>query len=388
MICVTDKKECCGCAACAQACPKQSIAMSEDREGFLYPQVDAQTCIHCGLCEKVCHELHPYPEQRPQQVYAAVNTDEAVRMKSSSGGLFHLLASQTIAEGGVVFGARFDDEWQVVIDYTETSEGISAFMGSKYVQARTATAFTDARRFLQDGRKVLFSGTPCQIAALRHFLRKDYDNLLAVDFICHGTPSPKLWRKYLAELLCGGRRATHISFRHKGRGWKNFHFKLDYVAEDGAAASHLTPFADDLYMKAFLHDLTLRPSCYACKAKAGRSHSDLTLADFWGVDTLFPDMDDDKGTGMVFVHTPKGAAALPLSKLCFRSADYEAVKPLNPSCYLSVKEHPRRSEFFARLNGRRSVSGLLKRFTQPSRKALLRAWLGRCKRKLLNILPH
>lgn len=341
--------------------------MHEDSEGFLYPRVDEAACANCGLCEKVCNELHPYAEQAPQQVLAAVNLDEQVRLQSSSGGIFHLLASQTIAEGGVVFGARFDDSWQVVIDYTETTEGIKAFMGSKYVQARTETAFRDAKRFLQSGRKVLFSGTPCQIAALRHFLRKDYDNLLAVDFVCHGTPSPKVWRLYLNEIQRSDRHAKQIEFRNKTNGWKNYSFCVRYDE-----SNLLSPFGDNPYMKAFLQDITLRPSCYACKAKAGRSHSDITLADFWGIETVVPEMDDDKGTGMVFLNTAKGAASLDLAKLRTCPADYETVKALNPACFRAPKENPCRSKFFAKLNGRKSVIALMERFTRPSRKEQLR----------------
>src|SRR5574344_829304 len=164
MINITDKHNCCGCSACASICPKHCITMQADNEGFLYPKVNETDCIDCGLCEKVCHELHPFEERKPEKVYAAINKDQEVRLKSSSGGIFYLLAEKTIAEGGVVFGARFDEQWQVVIDYAETMEGVKAFMCSKYVHARMATAYTDAKRFLTDGRKVLFSNTPCQMA--------------------------------------------------------------------------------------------------------------------------------------------------------------------------------------------------------------------------------
>ena len=232
MITIHDKSLCCGCAACAQTCPKQCINMIQDDEGFLYPTVNKNTCIDCGLCEKVCHELHPYDEQAPLKVLAAINRDENVRMHSSSGGIFHLLAEKTISAGGVVFGARFDEDWQVVIDYAESMEGVRAFMGSKYIQARTEKAYKDAKRFLAESRQVLFSGTPCQIAGLKHFLRKEHDNLLAVDFICHGTPSPKIWNLYLEEILRNGKHLSDVKFRDKTKGWKNFGFKLTYNKED------------------------------------------------------------------------------------------------------------------------------------------------------------
>ena len=215
--------------------------MQADNEGFLYPKVNEADCIDCGLCEKVCYELHPFEERKPQKVYAAINKDEEVRLKSSSGGIFYLLAEKTIEEGGVVFGARFDEQWQVVIDYAETMEGVKAFMGSKYVQARMATAYTDAKRFLTEGRKVLFSGTPCQIAGLHHFLRKPYDNLLSVDIICHGTPSPKVWGRYLDEVVTAGRKAINdAQFRNNRNGWKAFNCTLE-CNKDEQSVSPLQP---------------------------------------------------------------------------------------------------------------------------------------------------
>lgn len=201
MINIIEKKDCCGCSACVSICPKHCITMSLDNEGFLYPQVDNESCIDCGLCEKVCLVLNQGKECKPFQVYAAKNINEEIRMKSSSGGIFTLLAEQILHEGGVVFGARFNADWEVIHDYTETKEGLAAFRGSKYVQSRLGDSFCQAEHFLRQGRKVMFTGTPCQIAGLKLFLRKTYDNLLTVDFICHGVPSPGVWKKYLEELI-------------------------------------------------------------------------------------------------------------------------------------------------------------------------------------------
>lgn len=385
MIAVTDKQNCCGCAACAQACPKQCIAMCEDGEGFLYPKADAGLCIDCGLCERVCPELHPGDERTPQQVLAAVNNDEDVRMRSSSGGVFHCVASKVIAEGGVVFGARFDEDWQVAIDYAETPEGIRAFMGSKYVQARTGTAFRDATKFLQAGRKVLFSGTPCQIAGLRNYLQKDYGNLLTVDFVCHGTPSPKVWRLYLDEVVREGQRISSVEFRNKKKGWKKFCFNLRFNEAD-ETVSMLSPAGRNHYMRAFLQDVILRPSCYACKAKAGRSHSDLTIADFWGIQKVFPDMDDDKGTSMVFVNTPKGAEAIDCGSMKVRGTDYETVRPLNAAFWRSPAPHPKRAEFFSRLDTVASIAVLVNEILRPTARQLVRMQASFVKRAVKKLI--
>ena len=236
MIDIKDKKDCCGCSACVQKCPKQCISLKEDCEGFLYPIVDKDICIDCGLCEKVCPILYQGEERKPLKVFAAKNHDEEIRKQSSSGGIFTLLAEKIINEGGVVFGAKFDENWDVKHDYTETIEGLAAFRGSKYVQSRIEDNYRKAETFLKQGRKVLFSGTPCQIAGLKRFFRKEYENLLTVDFICHGVPSPGVWRRYLQETvarMCDKNRVStdpisiknarveSISFRDKSHGWKN-----------------------------------------------------------------------------------------------------------------------------------------------------------------------
>lgn len=365
MIQVTNKQHCCGCAACVSVCPKQCIWMQQDDEGFLYPSVDKAKCINCGLCEKVCPKLHPYEGREPLYVFAAYNNNEQIRLQSSSGGVFYVLANKTIKQQGVVFGARFDDNWQVVMDYAETMDGVKSFMGSKYVQARTEKAYTDAKQFLLQGRKVLFSGTPCQIAGLKHFLAKDYENLITLDIICHGTPSPKVWNKYLCEVLEQGQKICKVEFRNKYNGWKKFGFKLTYNKEDNTL-SILTPANKNPFMKAFLCDIILRPSCYSCKAKCGRSHSDLTIADFWGIQKIFPNMDNDKGTSLVFVNTNKGQTLFYDDQLIIAETDYEKVKSLNPACYRSAVMHSKRNEFFTRINKSESMMKVTADCTKPT----------------------
>lgn len=377
MINIVEKKNCCGCSACASICPKHSIAMTCDDEGFLYPNVNKETCVNCGLCEKVCNELHPFDKCKPQHVLAAVNKDDDIRQKSSSGGVFYILAKKVIKEGGVVFGARFDENWQVMIDYAEDINGVLAFMGSKYVQARVENAYKKVRQFLEEGRNVLFSGTPCQVAGLHKFLHKPYDNLLAVDFICHGTPSPKVWGKYLESLIGEVQRIGSVEFRNKKNGWKNFSFNLRYNGVDNTI-SMLSPFRQNLYMKAFLQDIILRPSCYACKVRGGSSQSDITIADFWGVSTIFPEIDDDKGTSLVFVNTAKGNAALDFSKMHVSETTYERIKPLNPACYHSPKIHPKRYYFFSQLDNE-NIFDLIKDCTKPTVKQRIVSAVRCCK---------
>ena len=306
MINIQDRRLCCGCEACAQICLKRAITMVSDSEGFQYPTVNNNTCVDCHLCEKVCHELNPYDGRTPLETYAAINDNEIIRLASSSGGIFTLLAEHTINADGIVFGARFDINWQVEISYTDNKEGLAHFRGSKYVQARVGNSYSEAKHFLDAGRQVLYSGTPCQIAGLNHFLRKKYDNLITVDVICHGVPSPKVWGRYLSEVTDNAVKAIkNCRFRNKDNGWKRFNFKLECSSENKPIRIS-SYHKDNHFMRAFLSNMILRPSCYDCKAKSGRSHSDITLADFWGIQNVAPEMDDDKGTGLVLVNSPKG----------------------------------------------------------------------------------
>ena len=297
----------------------------------MYPFVDIEKCINCGLCERVCPIINQGKPRSPLKVFAAKNKNEEIRLKSSSGGIFTLLAESIIQEGGVVFGARFDESWNVIHDYTEAIEGLEAFRGSKYVQSRIGKSFQQVESFLKTGRKVMFTGTPCQVAGLKKYLRKEYENLLTVDFVCHGVPSPLVWQEYLNKVICSkkefsgntdllfDKRApeiTGISFRDKLNGWKKFGFVVyakcssekdinKGLSTESRVLLH-EPFYENVFMKGFLCDIFLRPSCYACPAKSGKSGADITLGDFWGIENHFPKFDDDKGISLVMIQTQKG----------------------------------------------------------------------------------
>lgn len=366
MISIKDKKDCCGCSACAQRCPKQCITMqSDDKEGFLYPVVDTTLCINCGLCEKVCPVINQSEARKPLKVYAAYNKDVEIRLQSSSGGIFTLLAEETIKKGGVVFGVKFDKEWMPAFGYTETIDGIAPFRGSKYVQATVGTAYKDAETFLKAGREVLFSGTPCQIAGLRKYLHKDYENLLAVDIICHGVPSPKVWKMYLKEtsdkLIQSSSNQdnddskeykpsiTDISFRSKSTGWKNYSFQLKYNShtKKGDESTVFTEiFSRNSYMRAFLNDTILRPSCYSCPSKENKSHSDITIADFWGIDKIDPAFDDDKGCGLILTNTSRGTIFFKEVDAIIKEKTFNEGIKYNTAYSQSSKPHPNRKKFF------------------------------------------
>lgn len=362
--------DCTGCSACAEKCPKGCISMVANTEGFLYPKVDEELCIHCGLCEKVCPVLVNKKERKPLCVYVGYNTDQDIVSQSSSGGIFTLLAERILEEGGVVFGARFNEKWEVIHDFVEEKENLSLFRGSKYLQSRIGDTFHQAESFLKEGRKVLFSGTPCQIAGLKSFLRKSYENLLAVDFICHGVPSPGIWEKYLNDFfvarMCNKNSVLphsisekdtlykSISFRDKRLGWKKYSFALTLSTTNGSGVENTVllsePLGENYYLKGFLSDLYLRPSCYHCRIKSWKSGSDITIADAWGVSNIYPELDDDRGCSLVVLLTSEGQHYFDALKsagfvnVC--GTDEEFIRRYNPSAFISAKPHKNRRKFF------------------------------------------
>ena len=417
MIYIKDKHNCCGCAACVQACPKQCISFNEDEQGFRYPLVDESVCIDCGLCEKVCPVIHQADAKKPLKVYAAQNPNEEIRLKSSSGGIFTMLAESVIDEGGVVFGVQFDKNWEVEHAYTESKEGLAAFRGSKYLQSRTGETYKQARDFLKAGRKVLYSGTSCQIAGLKKFLRKEYENLITVDVVCHGAPSPLVWRTYLNEFkkcpkgiagknsVCSSLNETPvitgISFRDKSTGWKKFGFvlrgKSASKADKNTVLSSVNTYKDDvllyetldynLFMQVFLNNLCLRPSCSICPAKSGKCGSDITLADYWGIWNHYPQWDDDKGTSLVLVNSSKGLQQFSLLKSNYIETTYLDGFASNPAIENSYQTNKYISDFwflFAKY-GFRHASKLVKKF-EPSFWENCIAMLKKVVRKIISIL--
>lgn len=416
MINIQHKTDCCGCHACATVCAKHCITMLTDEEGFLYPVVDKDACTDCGLCERVCPVINQSDPRKPLKVYAAKNKNEEIRRQSSSGGIFTLLAEKVIGEGGVVFGARFDDEWNVVHSWADTIEGVAAFRGSKYVQSTIGNAYREVKDFLKQGRKVLFSGTPCQIAGLKKFLRKDYDNLLTVDVVCHGVPSPGVWRRYLDELRAELRAErgvgkntvpssidelpviTGISFRDKTNGWKKYGFRLCYAASEAVSNSVpdsaikeekqlLQPFRDNLFMQGFLANLYLRPSCYACAARSGKSGSDISIADFWGVQNYYPEFDDDKGVGLVLINSEKGGLVYDSIDSLNVEATYEQGFEGNNCIENSVKLPKFRSTFFSNTDVSliEYLSFIIKEIRPNVILRIFRPVLGKVKRLLMRI---
>lgn len=304
MITIKEKKKCCGCAACATICPHHVLMMKADKSGFLYPVVNNENrCTNCGLCEKVCPFLHEKENRTPTYAYAIKNNDEEVRKISSSGGLFSAFANKTIDEGGIVYGASFDEQWNVKHIGITKKEDLHHLQGSKYVQSNTFGIYKDIKQKLKEGINVLFTGTPCQVAGLRQYLQKNYKNLTTIDLICHGVPSPKIWKDYLSEVINRYKLPiAHIEFRNKVTGWKDYHFVINFV--DSAVKGNQTTdiichHQDNIYMQLFLDNYILRPSCHSCMFRKGKSGSNYTLGDYWGIQNDNAEFDDDRGISLL-----------------------------------------------------------------------------------------
>lgn len=371
MLNITEKEECCGCSACVQICPQECISLKEDQEGFWYPRVAKQSCTECGLCEKTCPILN-LPEQRTGKpdAYAAFSPEDSIRIKSSSGGLFTLLAEDILQKGGVVFGAAFDQDWSVHHIKVETIEQLDKLRGSKYLQSRPEDTYREAEKLLREDRLVLYTGTGCQIAGLKAFLshRKhhfgkdlmDNNNLYTVDVLCHGVPSPKVWKKYISSHISDfGEPIRQTFFRKKEPGWKRYSVSLCSDSKQ-----YVQAFQEDAYMQMFLKNICLRPSCHNCHFKDLNRTSDITLGDFWGIEKVAPEMDDDKGTSIVLIQSNKGRQLFQnvMKRLKVKKVDAEQALPSSADSRCSVARHPKRNHFFEKLetNSMEELARLLK----------------------------
>lgn len=383
---------CSSCAACVNVCTRQAITMELNGEGFYRPVVDSEKCVQCGACEKVCPWLNdianPNTSAEKPRTVAAFAKDDSVRMASSSGGIFSVLAEKVLADGGVVAGVAQLDKARFGHVIVGNEAELQKLQGSKYVQANPGLVYKSVRSFLREGRMVLFSGTPCQVAALYSVLGKtQYENLYTVDIVCHGTPSVKVWEKYVKELESKtGSKLEKCSFRNKDAGWGNY--SLAYKFENGIET--LIPHAQDDFMRLFLQRICQNESCVDCRYRKLPRIADITLGDFWGISNYHCEMNDNKGTSVVLLNTTHGMdlfnSVADQVKYC--ESTVENAIAGNPCIVRSSIQHPRRAEFFAELD-QFPLSVLIRKFCPyPSlpKRALfkIRRILGAVKRKILS----
>ena len=308
MIRINDYSECCGCEACVQICTHNAISMHPDKRGFLYPIVDEKICVDCGLCEDVCHWNKRKSDEcsEEQQVYAVKNINKEVLLKSASGGAFSALAQWTFDKGGYVYGVAWDKNMNPCHIRVDCMDGLLPLQGSKYVQSRINEIFISVRNDLNNDKMVLFSGTPCQCAGLRSFLRKKYDKLICVEIICHGVPSAKFFRDYVDVLVKEYKgRIVDFKFRDKKRGWGNF-LSISYISNNGELKTkYLSPGESYYYYYYNWGGSLYRPSCYSCRYATEKRESDFTIGDYWGVGKFHPEFKSNDGVSVLIANTAK-----------------------------------------------------------------------------------
>lgn len=377
---INSGNSCSGCCACIQVCPRNCISMHPDDEGFDRPSIDFAACVNCGACKRTCpyskNSFHIGGRTGPL-FYGARMRENAFRLASSSGGAFRAFSGAVLNRGGAVAGVRFDSGFRAELTVAETPAARDEFCRSKYVQSRNERAYAEVKSLLEAGRPVLFSGAPCQVAGLYGFLGGDPENLITVDFICHGVPSPLVFAGYLGSLERRfDSKAKSVNFRDKSEGWAPMRLRVEF--ENGAVYSKT--LTEDPYFRMFLSGGISRPECYRCPfARTERRESDLTLGDAWRAEVLDPAWRDNTGVSTLLVNSPKGAALLKESEgeLDFRPCEFSVID----QHYLHHPGilHPDRSDFF-RVFRKKGIGIAMARYSGP------RPFFRRLKTRFIKII--
>ena len=376
MIEIKEKEKCCGCSACVNICPNNCISMKSDEEGFLYPVVDRNKCTNCKLCEKICPVINKkHYNDKDEKCYAAYNKDEKIRQNSTSGGFFTALAEKIIDLEGYVFGAAFDETFNVKHIKVNKKDDLYKFRGSKYVQSNVKETYKDTRKLLENNKYVLYSGTPCQIYGLKAFLGKEYDKLYCIDVICKGVPSPGLWNKYKNDKE-KKYKIQNICFREKTYGFNSTTMSIYYMNGKEYHKGH----ESDEMLNLFVSEISSRPSCYNCNFKGKERASDFTIGDFWQVEKIIPEIEGDKGTTLLIVHSKKGQQLLKsIENISIHEVSLDEALKLNgknrKSMYLeSAKPNIKRKDFFKDF-GRLNYNELMKKYSPKTIKSKVKSIL-------------
>lgn len=338
-----DKSDCSGCHACYNACPRECITMDMDSEGFLYPIVNLDECVHCNICKNACPAVNNNDTYNQPKAYVGFNNNSYIRKFSSSGGVFTVLAEEMLKNKATVYGAAFDDDYEVEHIGVNTKEGLEKLRTSKYVQSKIGETYKEVKDKLSKDEYVFFTGTPCQIEGLYTYLGKQYDKLFTQDIICHGVPSPNIWNEYL-NYMSNGNNVKSVSFRDKKFGWHYFSMRI--ITDK---SNYVKRLDQDVFTRLFLDNTILRPSCYNCKYKRKVRISDFTLADCWRPSKVESKLkDDDKGLSMIFVNSEKGKILFNLIKadLTYQEIDYNLAISSQVAATESVRVNPNRDVFF------------------------------------------
>lgn len=345
-------ENCTGCGACVDCCPHGAIKMVADNEGFRYPKIDKSLCISCGLCKKTCPEINAQNNERSKKYFAAKSVNEETQINSASGGVFPVLAAEILKQGGVVWGASFDSDFNVVHCCALECDDLASLRRSKYVQSNLETVYKSIKAQLESGLTVLFCGTPCQTTALSHFIPEKYKgNLILMEIICHGVPSPSIWQDFLKMLSDSHQEKIEnirtICFKYKDNDkykWTHPGFYIQWKS----GKEYLDYSNASWYENGFLGNLYVRPSCHKCPMKPYRSIADISLGDFWGCNQIFPDFFDENGVSIIITKSDKGNDILIMiaDKLIIQEITEEAAEKYNRRIVEPARPSDRRKQFW------------------------------------------
>ena len=359
---------CTGCGMCVAACPSAAVKMQPDAQGFWRPVVDSAACIDCGLCTRKCPVSTPLQTSVHTDVLTGYAKNEALMFQSSSGAIFPILAAEIIRRGGLVFGASFDEQFHVLHTAAEEKERLSALCSTKYVQSRIpADCYSQVKNALSDGRWVYFSGVPCQVAALKSYLGRDYETLITQDIACHSVPSPMVWYGYKEELeKQHGGKMTAFSFRNKASSWERYH--IHAVFDNGREFTQSA--AKNPYQRGFIKGLYSRRSCFSCQFKGIERCSDITLADYWGVKSIQPEAYNPQGTSLILLHSEKGRRLLESCKDRLHIAIAADAAFMYNQAMLKPIQKPTRYDAFWSGYGKTPFEDLVTSCCEPTRKEI------------------
>lgn len=346
-----EKNTCYGCFACYNICPTDSIKMIEDQEGFLYPNIDEKSCINCGKCFDVCPynlDITSSSTIFKKRVYAARSKNRQNLNSSSSGGIFSELAKVILEKGGLVYGVGFDKNFKAIHKSIDNLNNLDDLKGSKYIQSEINYIFCDIRDNLDAGKNILFCGTPCQVKGLKNFLDKDYTKLYTIDFVCHGVPSYKIFRKYLNWIEREyNSKVVSIDFRNKDNGWTLYNQKI--IFDNGE--SYKSTKLDNPFMLGFRNNAYLRPSCHTCEFATKERFSEITLGDFWGLNVFHPLFYKDVGASLVMINSSKGDELFYSIKesIEFEKSTIQKALKSNGCLVNPSKQHKKRNEIISKI---------------------------------------